>query len=384
MQSQIAIPGVSPEEYFRAIEQSFRDTLEQQSAFWWPGQLASLIFRAGPLGPILLVIPFLFGLVIGRVLIWLIHPQNTQPKWLGSTLSSPPFWGFVAVVVFMAVSMFLVVVHEDSKRTTSANWLSPAQMRFCYCYGFAAEVAHYQSDRLPKHLDNAFHLWKLLLNLLKAEFNGERVLFPLPSVSDVLIDAKAPPPLLPALVNRLRQSFSWFRLEPETAKIVDALEEFPSKLNLRIRDGKDLPILSEVMRCLGDYMYSRLPEIAPESEQAQRGLAAWGETRLVNFSEKLVALPQYSWASEPAKQPAWVKRAGRWIYGQTAVFSHDNVLICFMAWLIASGAIVAIAIKALLHWLPTIKFDSTLASVAISAPLITAATLVALSRKRRA
>ena len=105
--------------------------------------------------------------------------------------------------------------------------------------------------------------------------------------------------------------------------------------------------------------------------------------RVVNFAEDASKLQDYSSEVERlAKPQAVTKTLTSKILSMTSVFSDENILVCFTAWLFILGILAAFGTWAMLRTFPTVKMDSVLVSMVVGTPIVGAATLVAIGRQR--
>ena len=220
-------------------------------------------------------------------------------------------------------------------------------------------------------------LWKSLLELLSSPFVRMAPAVERSKLADVHF-------LEHNDVDFLLRTFSWFKLDPKTQKVLDGLRGFHSKIRDRIRDKKDLSEVSACLLYLAAYLYTQIPELDPNpNEKEGKVFAQWGEEELVSFANSVAQFPAYS--SEEgrvAKQELIKKSLASRVAGFTTVFSHDNIFVCFLSWLVCLGVLVSIGTWIILRTFAGLRMDSVLVSTIVATPIVGAATLVAIARQR--
>ncbi len=367
--------------YFRSISDSFHYTFKNQETIWYPVKIANALTT---LGPLLVIVPFALADLLAKLNIRFFAPRSLRI--LGMTIHTTPegVWAALLITVLVVGIAAVFALNKRRTRKLCANFLSKSQMRFGYCLAMREELRTYQATRVPKHIENALDFWFRLLFSLEAFFAPEsKQQFRPPKKGKGLAQAeKSSPKVLPPNLERLRQSFSWFRLEPQSERIVESLNLFPERVQYRVKEKKDLTAVGELLSALGDYLYSMMPEVSPQSDSENVALLDWGLTRLQGFSEKILLLPAYGLESQTTAERGTFKRSIKaGIAKFSGLFSHQNILLCFISWLLISAAAVIVALLTTLHYFPGIKIDSTLVALVISAPLLASVTLVAVSRK---
>ena len=379
-----SVPGLdqgSAESHFHAIERSFEETLHGQEDVWWV-----MRFLDGPIGgalvPIwLFIVPWYLSIPCSRLLTkWFGH-RFLPVFWVRLEITSQAVVGVVLVAVWFAVTVWAFVHDAKSTKRKAANYLNPAQMRFACCFAIIRDLKSFQDDGLPKHLEQATYLWRMLLRSLNSLFAGE--VYKQVSRKQLLSNEKlVPKKILPSSTERLRQLFSWFCVEADTSSILGGLDAFPAKLSARLQEAKDIPACVESLRLLGDYLYSLLPEVSRKTEIQARELSDWGNKKLLDFGQKVMGLPDFNVTPDSVSdQESLSKRLLRSLGEITNLFSHESILICFSAWVILCALVVVLALRLCTRWFG-VHMDSTLLATAIGTPLIVAASLVALSRRR--
>lgn len=371
-------------EYFKSIEHSYVETLRGKERRDWPELLAIsafilFIFSVLPLIPFLLtrIIPLL--LKSDSVLLFAHHVRITS-LWL--------WWPACSVLLFLLFILF--VWFEDWRdEAKGKRWLSEPQMRFCQCYSIVSEIGKYRTNGLPQHIDKAVDHWRKLLKMLRGMLRPFTRMPLAVSVLEKEPDTKNSHSLpkqhrfvLYPEIEALKTQFSWFRLDPLTDSILRAFYSLPSKIEDRLKDKKDLPEVAACLLLLGQYLYSRIPDVP--AHQGFESLSDYGSQSLQQLSEELQKLPAYATESKPPKPRTYVwKNLLLGLQVLTAPFTHQNLFACFMAWYLLTLLLTLGALRMVLHFLPVVNVDSVLVSLIVGGPMACAVSAVALSRTRK-
>ena len=174
------------------------------------------------LGPLLVIVPFALADLLAKLNIRFFAPRSLRI--LGMTIHTTPegVWAALLITVLVVGIAAVFALNKRRTRKLCANFLSKSQMRFGYCLAMREELRTYQATRVPKHIENALDFWFRLLFSLEAFFAPEsKQQFRPPKKGKGLAQAeKSSPKVLHPNLERLRQSFSWFRLEPQSERIV--------------------------------------------------------------------------------------------------------------------------------------------------------------------
>lgn len=391
---------VDVDEYFASIEDAFEDELRSvKQRGWVERSVGPLIFLA-----VLSVIP-LFPFA-AWLLIHFVRP-NWSPIVFGLTVPAHSFFVCWIACVLISLPTATLANKLDNQRIErrATERLSASMMRFALCYAAASEIGNFAKNRLPKHLELARSYWRQLRPMLARMLNpmAYRIVSrPLEivgpneisqiSLSETEDELSADQmdlggPLRPWMsisrsffpqVALLRKGHPWFRLDPQTAKIVDAFDSLPAKVSGRLQDKKDLQAVASVLHELARFLFSLIPEVSGAEGHEAKEVAASGERSLHKFADDLTDLPVYNPEPRPLERKEKVKSgfviAASWLCG---LYRHDNLLIRFIVWWgLAQGLVVTATILAD-HYVPGLKVDSTLVSFIIGTPLLVAAAALA-------
>lgn len=376
MMVTISDPYAPVREYFRSIERVFEETLTSKGQTdYWEKARNVFIF--------LTVFSFLPVLPYGS---WrLLRLHSFQVYQIKFSLSYFWMWWLLYVVVCTSIVVFLSKLTSKRNEAKEKTWLSRPQLRFALCYAVINEIGKYQTNRLPKPIAKAgeyeTELWKSLLESMSSPFVRVSPVVQQSELADVHFLEHN---FLHNGVDFMLRTFAWFKLDPTTQKVLDGLRGFHSKIRDRIRDKKDLSEVSACLLYLAAYLYTQIPELEPNpSGKEGTAFAQWGEEQLVSFANSVAQFPAYS--SEEgrvAKQELIKKSLASRVAGFTTVFSHDNIFVCFLAWLVCLGVLVSIGTWIMLRTFAGLRMDSVLVSTIVATPIVGAATLVAIARQR--
>lgn len=361
-------------EYFRSIERTFEETLASKGKTdVWEKLENAFIF--------LLVLSVIPALPYGSWRLLRLHMFRLYR--VAFSLPSFWMWWLLEVVICASVLVFLSKLTSKRNKAREEMWLSRPQLRFALCYAVVNEIGKYQTNRLQKPIVKAseyeVELWSSLREILSSPFDR------MAAVSIQVSDVGQGHLLKYSAVDFLRQAFPWFKLESKTDKVFEALRRFHFKIGDRIRDKKDLNEVSACLLYLSAYLYTQIPELQP-SPNDDKGAAfvQWGEEQLVAFADSVARFPAYtSEEARVAKQELIKKSVVSRVSELTTIFSHDNIFVCFLSWLVCLGVLVSIGTWMMLHAFTSLKMDSVLVSTIVATPVVGAATLVAIARQRK-
>jgi len=380
-------------EYFASVEDAFEstftiDTQSQRQSFF------DVAFPIAIISAFLSVVPII-PVVIWALVRWLFLPRQVVFYGRVIPVGSFLFWYVTAALTFVAAAVLIGFLGNRKEKPVSER-LDAAPIRFALCYALVQELDRYSKNRIPKHINCAAEYWPVLKGSLRSFLNpfsmrsGPMLVSPAIEVTSLVasdLDAAtiadmrdhgfAGPGLtkyhsLFPQIELLRMSHSWFRLEPDTIKIVNGLNLLSVKITGdRLKDKKDLPSIAQPLKELAGYLYSEIPEVASTGLHNKGDLAKFGEQCLLQFAELIQNVPTYS--PEP-RALAPKERATRklvmlalWF---VALFSHENLLVRFSCWWFFSQSFVLAVLKITMQWVPTLKADSTLISLVIATPLV--------------
>jgi hypothetical protein len=381
-------------EYFASIEDAFENELQL-------AKQQGLVER--------LVGPFIFCAVLSVIplfpfTVWLMihfaHP-NWHPIVFGLVVPAHSFYLWWITCVLVSVPTATLVNKLDNRRIArrTSEHLSSSPMRFALCYAAASEIGNFTKNRLPKHLARARDYWKQLRPMLALMLNPHAYriisrplefshISPFETDDESFADQSdnvvslgpwlsIPRSFFPQIAM-LQKRHPWFKLDPQTAKIVEAFDSLSTKISGRLQDKKDLQAVASVLNELAKFLYSMIPEVSSVEGHEAAEITAFGERSLLRFADDLTSLPPYRAEPRPLERKERVKSgfviAVNWFAN---LFCHDNLLIRFFVWWgLAQGLVVAATILAN-HYVPSLKVDSTLVSFIVGTPLLVAAAALA-------
>jgi hypothetical protein len=310
---------------------------------------------------------------------------------------------FVAITLPVATALSKI---DDtrSKRKVKDN-LGKASMRFALCYAIVHEIDRFAKNRLSKHIERATDYWMqfgpLLTQMLNPLTEGRshqsmNVTF----LASPDLDEEASAKLIARgfiptsgfvryrsmfpQIDMLRQKHTWFKLDTTSARILNAFNSLPLKITGRLKDKKDLSSVAAILTNVAAYLYTTIPEISSTELHGTAEITNLGEQSLIRFTDELETLSVYDPEPTPLEGKEKVKSkfviAVAWIAG---LFSHDNLLFKFSAWLVLSLALVIVALSTAWHYDPGLKLDSTLISLIVATPLVVSAAALASPLRRK-
>jgi hypothetical protein len=269
------------------------------------------------------------------------------------------------------------------------KWLSDPQLRFARCYSISEEIRKYLTNGQSKHVDNALEHWEILRAMLL------RMLRPFATVYPQSVDAAKMEPtndddwlehqrfVFYPEIEALKNHFSWFNLDPHAEAVVETFYALPAKIQDRLRDRKDLDQVGSCLMDLAGYLYSRIPDVP--SRQGNESLGDYGNQSLESLVGQLKQLPPYRTEDKSATHPARLWKKVTWTASKLTIpFTHSNMFACFLAWWLLTLGLTLVALKTVLHFLPSMPIDSILVSLIVGGPLACAVSAVAISRARKA
>jgi hypothetical protein len=256
-------------------------------------------------------------------------------------------------------------------------------MRFALCLAITKELDKFRTNRLQQHADRAFEYWNAFWSELCGSFRRltfvaeSRIVDPTDRYGTSYID-------IACSLQAFCATYPWLQLDTKSQKVVDALSQLHSQLNDRIKDKKDLSAVTDLLRDLGAYLYSAIPEASDIDSVGESNVSAFGNEKLYGFAEKLLALPSYR--SEPppiSERRALAQRAFYEIVRFSAIYSQENPFLLFAAWSLSTGVIVSLLIWGAFHFFPAMTMDSTVVSLLIGTPLLVGAAALTLTGRGR-
>jgi len=309
-----------------------------------------------------------------------LHPDKLQGLFLNRTHPFPggdyarrQYNSTLLATIFVAFTALLIFIEsrkdkarKQKRQEQAKQGLDAAAMRFALCYAVVEEIDRYTKNRIPKHVEQAIKYWNSFTRLLAVFFEtglprlhvlGDGNEWEVQAFTDNNGTIVIGYPLF-SEVSRLESSHSWFRLQPETQRIVSAFNGLERKIPGRLKDKKDLKPVAEALRNLAKYLYSVIPELSSE-EGTGSHIQSLGQQALMRFADEIGRLSEYRAEQRP---PAPKEKASRkllavfsWL---VALFSRENLLVRFMVWWAFSQTITLAVLKIAVQFVPSLKLDS--------------------------
>jgi hypothetical protein len=357
------------EEYFQSIKEPFRETregLNKERKGVNGGFILFFIFSLIPL------IPFVASKLVWHYFNSTVISVRTIRFHIGS------FWFWWVVLFIVALTTLLIAAKlAGASAEEKKKWLSPAQMRFAYCYAVVDEIGKYRTNQLPRHIEAALDcLDKIAASLFPA---AALPIDPYPDQywrSEIKISQLQ----VAGIGHILTRPPKWYRLRPETEQILKGLGEFSPKLRDRLKDRKDLPEISTVLTYLASYQYLEIPELSDSRSEPrfEEGLQS-----LLIFAQRVTTLPPYrSEELKPTPRQKLSLKISAFMATVTAPFWHDNLLVAFIVWWFFLSLLFIGGFFGLLRVFP-VKIDSAIITTLVAGPILGAVTAVTIPRVGR-
>jgi hypothetical protein len=366
-----AKPTVAPvalEQYFQSVKEPFRETRDGMARDSKGVNGAAILFFIFSLIPLF---PFVASMLVWRYFGSTIISVRVIHFHLGSFW----FWWVTLFIVSLAALLVAVkcsgVIAEEKKK-----WLSPAQMRFAYCYAVVDEIRKYKTNQLGRHIDTALELFDET-----ARYQFSRTTVPLdiypghhPRRELWIYQEQA------GIQDALGDCPTWYRVRPETETILKAFGEFVPKLRDRLKDRRDLAIIETALTDLASYQYLEIPELSDSKSEKRFDEEMQS---LLNFAQQVVSLPPYR--SEQEKTTSKQKFSDKifeTLSMVTAPFRHENPLVAFLFWFVFLSILFC---GGVFGWLRIfqVKIDSTIITTLVAGPILGAVTAVTIPRVGR-
>lgn len=376
-------------EYFASIERRFKETRASKNKTY----LLDVVLGISIFLLVFSVIP-LVPYVLSRAAPWVTGGTTASLFSLQIPLSSFWMWWLTSVAGMVAWVTIIGRLPGQREEKRKKNWLSEPQMRFCYCYAIIDEIRKYRTNLLGAHIDRSIELWPGLMDSVGSLFITPRIYIlnqihaPTTSIDEHrgTYGVSGGMGLTTLLeIDQLKRRFSWFRLDRQTETITKAFSALQIKLEDRLGDKKDLLLVQDCLTRLAGYFYSNIPELSAAGEEDDgKALTSFGENDLILFSEQVNALSVYSSESKiETGSTSPQRKVASSISRLAALFSHPNVLVCFLVWYLLSGLLLLLTLSMAFYFLPTQNMDSVLLSTLIGVPPASAVAAVAVSRRQR-
>jgi len=165
------------------------------------------------------------------------------------------------------------------------------------------------------------------------------------------------------------KALNWNGIRRTEYGLIEALNNLHSKVSPRLkedRDYRDLPRLSEMFQGIGNFFYTSIVRSRYDDE----GQGSWGYGELLRAAEIVNHLPPIMEPQSP-ERPSFL----------SAVFTHTNIAVAFLAWWMVFQALFVILIIMSFRFFPTLTMNSQAMVALIAAPIAGAISMVGISRK---
>lgn len=358
-------------DYFNSIKQAFGETqegLERDKRSLGPF-IFVFVFSLIP------VIPFL----LSKIMSLLFGSAIIGFRAVHFSVASFWFWwivSFVATLSLLLVLNRLIRPREKEKK----RWLSPAQMRFAYCYGAADELRKYLTNRRGNHLEIAD---KYVLQIGIAIVRSSTLdlvegVYPYhywqPEIRTLAQDSKSN-----RSIGLVVPRPKWYRLQPDTESILEAFRFFLGKLRDRLKDRKDLVEIESALMDLSRYLYTEIPEVSGSDSDSD--LERIGIESLLSFAQQINGLPLYR--SETPHQKTSETASQRIISFAKKLswpFNQENLLLSFCAWYVLFLVLFSAGFYLAFRHFNSLKIDTTIVATLVGGPIATAITAATIPR----
>jgi hypothetical protein len=405
MDSQLATPELSLqanelEDYFESISDSFEST-------WAATQRRDFV-------DYLLIASFFlafFSVLPGIPMILTGVVQSRYPTWhtsvAGMAVPIQSFFFWWGACIVLSIPLVTLAAKVDAARSKRAlkEQPGPASMRFALCYATVKELERYAKNGLQKHVERAQDYWAQLQQMIQKMLCGfgsggaRSALNPSYSAYSAYYSggtarlaakdsfAESGDFLIPSLFPEMyyvQQGFPWFKLEPTTSKIINALCVMPWKITTRLMDRKDLSSIASSLLHLASFLYTLIPEVSSAGRHSSMELVAIGERYLLQFADSLEGLNVYKSEPQPLEGKEKVRsKLALAITWFGTLFVHESPVVKFIVWWALALAIVIFGLIIARHYATDLKMDSTIVTLLIATPLLVgAAALAGPFRKR--
>jgi hypothetical protein len=355
------IPREILDEYFRSIEEPFRETRVGMAKNDGPSGVFILVFILC----LIPLIPYLFH----KLLVWRFGSMSISLYSIHLDLAS--FWLlwvglFVGSLLLMLVATKVSGPSKEEKR----KWLSLDQMRFVYCYKVIDEIRTYRTNHIDRHIDKAIQYLQKTTEFLMP---------PVPFGKAEIIYPREPYLRTIATIWQMDMHPKWYRLRPETELIMEAFHQFTPKLWDRIRNKKDLATVEGILTALAGYYYTEIRELS--SDQSETNFERVGEESLLSFAQLITGLSPYLSEGVQLTPEEKITQKIKLVGNKVSMFfTHDNVLIAFCSWYILMLLVFCVGFYLAFRLVPTTKIDTTIVTALVGGPITTAVAAVTIPR----
>jgi hypothetical protein len=309
--------------------------------------------------------------------------QNSHSPMFGLTkLWENVFFSAASLMVLGGLGT-MIALERDTRNLKKG--LPQAQMRFALCYRLVTELRYFQNDELPRHLEEALKLWKILFMYLYWMLNPSREQLMLSRKQRDTSSGREQPPIshrrLPTAdfpialeLERFSSSYPWLRVSPDSKVIILGFTQVHIKISARLRDGVDVPRLTEVLNHLLVFFFSLIPAKMADPKTAKQGY-----DELLAFAQDLDTLSPYP----ETTRPSLFSRIASTFYSAPEAFAHENALVRAVAWYVPVMTLYSLGMLIARWRIPDLDFKGVLISSWISVPLTVAVgAAVAMARRR--
>lgn len=352
------------EEYFASIERQFEV------------KLRSLVGRDYSVGFVVTVLVSLIILLLAGI----VFKAGTHP------FPSSGFWDYV---MYAAIFSFIIgilgtflALERDTRKLKKG--LPQEQMRFALCYQLVKELKYFHGDQWSQRLEEVMKLWTILLTYLYWMLNPSRAEMISRRQKDTVSGREQPPishRRLPpdgfpiALELEYVSRYPWLGLTPDSDLIIQAFAQVHVKISGRLRDGIDVPQVTDALSHLSAFLFNIIPARTIPPGHIERGYA-----EALAFAQVLSSLHPYLRKNSLHVFSRIVAR----LYSLKVLFTHENILVSVGAWYLLVLLTYSLSMVVALGLKPNIELQGAVIGSWIAAPITVAvAAAIALSRKNK-
>jgi len=350
------------ESYFDSIRVPFEQTL-RATKLDYPKFFARLAWLSGFVG--VATIPLLSN----RVIASLFHTKSLN--FLGKSYEIQPLavevFIWCAVLGPMGFGGIARVISKGRELTRAQKPLPPYQMAFALSYAIKQELAHFERNKMELHQKEIINLWAKLLTYLRWTLDLSL------SVENASFHRLPPPTYLVAPHALLiAQTFNWEITEQSAYTVIAGLNLLHSRVTPRLSNGRDLQSVTNILRRLGNFLYTCIPEHRKDSERA-----LWGYSELHGCVDALCKLPEEAVTPEATSAERFKAFFAIW----AGVFTHSHVVVAFFAWWIVFQALFGALAAIAFHYFANLAMNSEAMIGLIGGPIAAAISMVGITRK---
>jgi hypothetical protein len=268
-------------------------------------------------------------------------------------------------------------------------------MRFALCYAVRSEIDLYRTNKRPTHIEKARQYWKMLIRSLREALGTESdhwiglsrgLIHPTWQLSseptDIPFRRRHQERFFPQ-VHRLLDQFSWFELDARTESIIGSFDGLRPKIGARLRDKKDLFLVSKPLVPFSFYLFTQIPDIS-DTEEDKTLLRHYEDQALNAFVDEMTLLNEYTPENRITSKIAMsaAKKAKVGDFLSNTVGNPAPFLRFISIWIVLQ-IIVGIAVLVFLSAIKNLKLDSTLIALLVGSPFAIAAALTAIPNQSK-